>query len=378
MRVGIDGRELRGSRTGVGRYLIELLARWTRDAEASRHTLVLFTPEAIDTAPWNGSGGATLAVNPVPGGGGTAWEQVSLRRAARRHALDVFFAPGYTAPLALGLPVVVAVHDVSFAAHPEWFRWREGLRRRLVTRAAARQATTVLALTEFGRREIETHLGVPSKKVRVISPGADPHPCFAAPHLSRTPAAGMHEPLILFAGSIFNRRNVPLLLRGFARLAARHPEVRLEIVGENRTHPHEDIGALIEAANQGARVTLRRYVPDETLAGLYSRARAFAFLSSYEGFALTPLEALRSGVPPVLLDTPVAREVYDEAALFVADHDEAGLAAALERLLTDERLRLRLVEAGGRLLDRYSWDRTARETLAALLDAAHPSSTGSP
>jgi glycosyltransferase involved in cell wall biosynthesis len=378
MRVGIDGRELRGSRTGVGRYLVEILARWTRDPEASPHTLVVFTPEAIETTPWLGAGGATAAVHVVRGGGGTAWEQVALRRAARRQALDVFFAPGYTAPLWLGVPTVVTVHDVSFAAHPEWFRWREGLRRRLVTRATSHQARVVVALTDFGRREAEAHLGVPPGRIWVISQGADGHPCFdpSPPPLSEAP--GEREPLVLYAGSIFNRRNVPFLVRGFARLVARHPDARLEIVGENRTHPHEDLGTLIDDAGVGARVTLRRYVLDEELAGLYRRARAFAFLSSYEGFALTPLEALRAGVPPVLLDTPVAREVYGDAALFVREHDEDELAVALERLLHDEPLRQRLLESGGRLLERYSWDRTARETLAALLDAArHPSSRSS-
>ena len=61
---------------------------------------------------------------------------------------------------------------------------------------------------------------------------------------------------------------------------------------------------------------------------LYARASVFAFLSEYEGFGLTPLEALAAGVPPVVLDTPVAREVYGDAAVFVRRGDICAAAAA--------------------------------------------------
>ena len=75
----------------------------------------------------------------VPGSGGTWWEQVQLPRAAAADHLDVFFAPQYSAPLALKTPTVVAIHDVSFAAHPEWFRTREGARLRWLVAAIGRE-----------------------------------------------------------------------------------------------------------------------------------------------------------------------------------------------------------------------------------------------
>ena len=74
----------------------------------------------------------------LPGSGGTFWEQTTLFGAARQDGLDVFFAPAYTAPLRLEVPTVLLVHDLSFVTHPEWFRVREGLRRRLLTRWASR------------------------------------------------------------------------------------------------------------------------------------------------------------------------------------------------------------------------------------------------
>ena len=85
------------------------------------------------------------------------------------------------------------------------------------------------------------------------------------------------------------------------------------------------------------RSTWREYVDDDELEGLYGSARVFAFLSDYEGFAMTPMEALAHGVPAVLLDTPVAREVYGDGAVLVP-LDTTAIAVALEGLLPAPRV----------------------------------------
>jgi alpha-1,3-rhamnosyl/mannosyltransferase len=107
-------------------------------------------------------------------------------------------------------------------------------------------------------------------------------------------------------------------------------------------------------------------VSDEQLAAMYAAARAFAFLSEYEGLGLTPLEALAAGVPPVLLETAVARESCGAAALYVPVHDLAATTRALESLLFDEGTRQRILSAAPAELAKYSWPKAGRETLAVL------------
>jgi alpha-1,3-rhamnosyl/mannosyltransferase len=160
------------------------------------------------------------------------------------------------------------------------------------------------------------------------------------------------------------------MIRAFADVVARVPGARLEIVGENRTFPPEDPRAVTAACGIGAQVTLRDYVDEPTLASLYGRARAFVFLSEYEGFGLTPLEAMAGGVPAVVLDTPVAREAYGDGAVHVARPDAPELAAAIERLLTDAAWHQERAAAGRRIASRYSWDRAARETFEVLARCA--------
>lgn len=353
MRIGIDARELCGRPTGVGRHLAGLLTGWSAAEPPSAHSFVLYAPEPVGTAlPAN----ATLRV--VPGAGGTKWEQLSLARAARHDRLDAFFAPGYSAPLFLNIPSVVLVHDISFISHPEWFRAREGIRRRLLTRWSSAKANMVLTVSHTARKEIISLLGLAPSRVRCIYPG------ITALQTS-TPAVG-REPLVLFAGSIFNRRHLPDLIDSFKQVARNRPDARLAIVGDNRTYPHQDLSAIVTAAGLQNQITMQSYVSDDALAELYGRARAFAFLSVYEGFGHPPLEALKAGVAPVLVDTPVAREVCGDAAIFVKAGDVNAVRSALMSLLFDETVRARLLAAAPSVLSRYSWTRAAHETLEAI------------
>jgi glycosyltransferase involved in cell wall biosynthesis len=263
--------------------------------------------------------------------------------------------------------MVVSVHDVSFVAHPEWFSRREGLQRRLIGRLSARRATRILTFSDFSKREIVRHVGVDAEKVDVIYHGVTAFTERAfGPHGSMRARA----PLILYAGSIFNRRHIPDVIEAFSRLAARYADLRLELVGENRTLPFVDVTALIAASGASGRIRARSYVTDAALAALYGEAAAFVFCSDYEGFGLTPLEALAAGIPIVVLDTEVTREIYGPAARYVATPDAGSIAAALEAVLFDPDERARILSAASSVLGRYSWRESAQRTLQVLLASA--------
>jgi glycosyltransferase involved in cell wall biosynthesis len=389
IRIGVDARELLGETTGVGRYLGELLQRWTARDDAATRRFILYSPEPLRL--WGQTpvadrdrGGLTPHV--VPGRRGTWWEQLALRRAARQDRLDVFFAPAYTAPIGLGVPFAVTIHDISFIAQPRWFRPRERWRRRLLTTYAARNASVVFTDSEFSRSEIEKHLHVARERLSVIPPGvvrlnADTTVRIQALEAGTTEArAALREPqdgpepgrrtanreprqpLVLFTGSLFNRRRLPDLIAAFALASRSLPDARLVIVGADRTWPRQDLRMVAAANNVESRVEIRDYVTQDELTRLYEQASVFAFLSEYEGFGLTPLEALGAGVPIVVLDTAIAREVYGPAAIYVG-RDVDGTAAVLQNLLTSRDGAAGQLARAAEVLARYSWDRAADETL---------------
>ena len=353
LRIGVDARELLGATTGVGRYLGELITRWTTRPDRETRRLLLYAPEPLPLQVERGSTDFRI----IGRGRGTWWEQTHLRRAIARDRPDVFFAPAYTAPLGADVPLAVTIHDISFVAHPEWFRMREGIRRRWLTRRAAEGAGVIFTDSQFSRTEIQTRLRADPGRIQVIPPGVTP----------RVTGAGVaREPIVLFVGSLFNRRRLPDLIEAFAAATMDMPESQLVIVGDDRTWPRQDLPAVARDHGVAERTQFSQYLPDEALAGLYARASVFVFLSEYEGFGLTPLEALAAGVPSVVLDTPVSREVYKDAAVFVAPGDITGTATAIRSLLTNPDLAAPLLARAPDVLALYSWEQAADRTLANI------------
>lgn len=357
LTVAIDARELAGQPTGVGTYVAGVLREWAAAPFPHRLRLVAHAPlpAALTSLP------LTMDVTLAPAAvAGTWWEQVTLPGVLAGLHADVLLAPAYTAPLRTPLPTVLIVHDVSFCAQPAGFRWREGLRRRWLTRFSARKAAVVLTDSAFSQREIVRHLGVGADRVQVAPQGG--------PLVSADDGAA-RGPQVLYVGTLFTRRHIPELLAAFARVAARIPDARLTLVGQNHTHPRVDPMALAATLGLADRVAWHPYVSSEALDQLYRSARAFVFLSDYEGFGMTPLEAAARGVPSVVLDTDVAREIYADGVVRVP-LDPAAVADALLTLLTDAGAHAATLTRARARLDAFPWSRTAAVVRAALERAA--------
>jgi glycosyltransferase involved in cell wall biosynthesis len=358
LTIAIDGRELAGHPTGVGRYVAGVLQAWAEEGFPHRLHLILHAapPDWITRLPLD------LTVELCPTGvAGTVWEQTTLPAATRRAGADVLLCPAYTAPLRAHCPTVLIVHDVSFFAQPGGFRWREGLRRRWLTRASARRAAAVLTDSAFSADEITRWLGVPRHEVILAPQGA--------PAWQGGPPAHERAPLVLSVGTLFTRRHIPELLEAFSTIVARVPGVRLALVGGNQTHPRIDPMAIAARLGITDRVQWQTYVTDEELDGLYRTARAFVFLSDYEGFGMTPMEAAARAVPSVMLDTAVAREVYADGALRVP-LSVPTIAEALVTLLTDEATHARVSAAARERLACFTWRHTGHGVREALETAA--------
>jgi hypothetical protein len=235
--------------------------------------------------------------------------------------------------------MVVTVHDVSFAATRSGSRRKEGFRRRLTTRLAARRARAVLTVSDFSKREIVRCFGIDPAKVDVVYSGATP---FRATVSRASRPRSVLDPQPRTGARAVRRLGLRAAACSRAHRRLRAPGARAARgdAGYRRRQPQPaavDLAALVHAADVDGRIRLRDYVSDAELAALYSGPRAFAFLSEYEGFGLTPLDALAAGVPIVVLDTEVAREIYGPAAVYVPSPDPALVEAALEAVIFDPR-----------------------------------------
>ena len=371
MNVGIDARELQGLTTGIGRYLRSLLRSWTGSIAPGDRFFAYFNGPAPEDPVLDHP---AVVKRPVGSGRarGLRWQESLLPPAARQDRLDVFFAPAYVCPLRLRLPRVTTVHDLSFFALPRDFTLPDGLRRRLLVAASIGAARSVLVVSDFTRREILARFPEAEPKIVRIPLAADddlPRPPSRDDARARL---GVGGPLLLAVGAIFNRRCLPDLLRAAARLVRKWPDLVLDVVGEDRTHPPLDLPAFVAGLGLERNVRLSGFVSEAALAERYAAADVAVQLSEYEGFGLPALEAMARGLPVVTSTEPALGELFGDAALLVDPHDVPAIAAAIGRVLTERGLRVELVTKGRLLASRYSWAETARRTAAVLAAAARP------
>ena len=287
------------------------------------------------------------------------WEQTILPAAAARLKLDALLNPGFTAPIYCPCAAVTVFHDMQHKRHPEYFRWFDLPVWRVMLYWSAHVATVILTISEATRRDVLRHYRIADEKVRVTQLGVDP----AFFELERTP-----EKLLLTVSTLHPHKGLETLLEAFARFHRERPEFRLTIAGLRGFHTAA-VERLRKQLGLMDTVELTGWIPRDQLYGLFGRAWACVFPSTFEGFGMPVVEALAAGIPTACSNIePLATIVGDAAVLVEAGSAEA-IYTALGRLVTDAELRARLEREGPRRAADFSWKTTARVTLDAIVDA---------
>ena len=274
--------------------------------------------------------------------------------------------PAGVAPARRGQALIVTVHDLAFEHFPEafptaWLRlYRAGLR------ATVRRADAILTPSRFTADDVIRRTGVDAATVHV-TPLAGLAPVADGAGDEQPEVQGVRPPYLLCVGTIERRKNLVRLVRAYRRLAAEGLPHALVLNGPMGWGADDVVS---EARRDGAgRIVWSSGLSGATFDALYRRADAFAYPSLYEGFGLPVLEALQHGLPVVASNASSIPEVAGEAALLVDPTDEDALTDALRRALTDRELRADLAQRGPAQAARFSWEATARATLAAYRSA---------
>ncbi|HEV8537208.1 MAG TPA: glycosyltransferase family 1 protein [Candidatus Limnocylindria bacterium] len=372
MRVAFDARHLQtvARLRGIGRYSRNLLAafarRAPRDIEWSFLRLRNFPPadpgllpahEDIATARLRRPELSMLALDPV---------LLSLELAGRR--IDVYHSTQLSLPARRSFPAVITIHDVAPLIWPEdYLRLPHARIGHAWQYALARRADAVIAVSEATKADVVERLRVPGERVTVVPEAVDDS--FAPPSHDQGRAiardrCGVSGRYVLYVGQFDARKNIPGLLRAFARAADRDRDLRLVIVGDLGKLSARLRDALATERVPRERVILTGFVDDATLAALYAGAECLLHAALLEGFGLTALESLAAGTPVVGYAGGAVAEVVGDAGVLVRSGDEDALAAALCRVLDDDPLRLGLAGRARARAGAFSWDRAADETLA--------------
>ena len=288
------------------------------------------------------------------------------RGAALVHVTNCFL------PLRRPCPGVLTIHDLAFEAIPQDFSQITGRKYRLITPRAARSAELVICPSAFTRDDVCARYGVDPARMRVIAeapalprlePEGPAHPGSegpARPGSEGSSLPGGAAPFLLAVGDLRRKKNLESLVVAFAGLwregAIPH---RLVLAGVDAGE-----GPRLRELAGDAPLELRGYVDDRALDRVIRRADLLVHPSLYEGFGLVVLEAMARGTPVLAARAGALPETGGDAAAYFDPPGPDSLREALAELLGDAERRGRMASLGRDWAARFSWERTARETVA--------------
>jgi glycosyltransferase involved in cell wall biosynthesis len=371
MRIALNGWFLvHAAHTGTGQYaraLVEWLPRVAPQHEY--HAVIPASPGVPPPA------GLDVRVRSIPCGGSNLdkvrFEQVLFPRACRALQADLAHVPHWAPPLASPAAIVVTIHDLIPRLLPEY---RGGPFVRLYTAlvaAATQGAAMVLADSEASRRDIGQHLGLPRARVRTVYLAADarytPRRDSLADEAVRQ-KYDLPEGYALYLGGFDARKNVRALLSAWTWAAGAVGEAYPLVLAGQLPKPggrlFEDFVRLAQELEVADTVKFIGHVDEADKPALYRGAMVFAFPSRYEGFGLPPLEAMACGVPVVCGNGGSLPEVVGDAGYVIPPDDTRAFGAAILTCIVEPAVSENLRARGLAQAKTFSWEKTARETVA--------------
>jgi len=350
MKIGIDCHNLEGRRTGTARYLMNLLKYWGKE---NTEFVLYFKNKIPDDIPESNNFQKKI----IESKSNALFMHYFLPKAAKKDGIDILFCPNYIAPVFYNGDSALVLHDIIYEARPDLYNWPSIFDRILlkkVSKISARKAKMIFTCSQFSKNEIIKYYKIDAKKIHVIPLAADEK-------FKKIEHATPKKKFVLYVGDIIKRRFVLETIKAFKKISDKLPDYKFLIIGQNRLG--QQIGQ--------NKIIYKDYISEDELVLLYNTADLFVWLSEYEGFGLPPLEAMACGTAVLSTKKTSLAEVLGDYPISVENPEDIDeISEKILKVLEDENLRNELIKKGFERAQKFSWQKTAEETLKILLNYA--------
>lgn len=371
MIIGIDGNEANiNGRVGISEYAYQLLEQFSRLHKFGVTFRIYLKSFPIVDMPFAQTDWKYRLVEPR-----FIWTQIGLPFDLYRHKPrpSVFFTPTHYAPRFSPVPVVISIMDLSYIHFPKLFKRKDLYQLKHWTKYSVDMAVKIVTISQASKNDIIKLYHVPSEKVVVTYPGSK----MQSKHMKKNEQRfdslskkfGLASKYVLFVGTLQPRKNITRLIEAFSYVAGSQKDLELLVVGK-KGWLFQDIMAAPRKYNVESKVKFLEFVTNEELSLLYQNASLFVLPSLYEGFGLPVIEAMANGCPVVISNVSSLPEAGGDAALYVDPNDPNDIAEKIKLVLTNESLRDQLIKKGYKQANKFSWEKTAKETLKVLMEVA--------
>jgi glycosyltransferase involved in cell wall biosynthesis len=367
MRIGIDARMLCRAMTGIERYALELTKEFIRAYPGFE--FFLYAPSPLEINMQINANVAVRAAKVNGRAGVNLWAQTQLPYWANRDNLDLFWGPTHRLPRFLSKKIarVVTIHDLVWKYAGTTMPRISRLVEQYLMPDAIRLADRIVADSHSTAEAIAGEFPWAKDRIRVVHLGTTAFP--EPSGFSALQDFGIDRPYFLFVGTLEPRKNLRRLLEAYASLDGEIRQQTLLVIAGGKGWGNVDLSAMVHTLGVTDSVRLTGYVSEGQLSTLYAHARFLAMPSLYEGFGLPLVEAMSFGVPVLTSSCSSLPEVAGDAGILVDPENIDSMASGLLQMLKDETLRNELSIRARVNAARFSWEKTARETMEIFDEA---------
>lgn len=297
------------------------------------------------------------------------WFDAKVPQLLKKIKADVFLSPDGQCSLTTRVPQVLVVHDLAFLHRPEDYEKSHRWYYRHYTPAFVRKAQTVLTVSAFSKRDILHQYKTSEEKITVVHNGVKrfftPVGFEEAASVKESYTGGLAY--FLYAGAIHPRKNLITLLKSFSVFKRRLQSSMKLVLAGRLAWKNDEFLSLLKTYKYKDDVVLTGYLEEAELAKLMAAAYAFVYPSSFEGFGVPAIEAMRCGVPVLTSKASSMEEIAGGAALLFDPQNVDDIADALMRIYKDESERAALIKKGFAVAEKYSWEKTAEAVWEAMI-----------
>ncbi len=364
LTIGIDGNEANvKNRVGIGEYAFELLREFYELQITNYEFTVYLKEKPNDDMPKENNNWNYKIFGPS-----FLWTQLALplRLFIEKNKPNIFFSPSHYAPRVSPVPTAIAIMDLAFLRYPDMFNKKDLYQLREWTLYSAKNASLIFTISQSSKDDIIKFYNIKPEKIVVTYPGIR-QGIKVMNKLDFKEILNKYKispNFILFVGTLQPRKNIAKLIKAFSQIKDKK-DLNLVIVGK-KGWQYEEILSAPEKFGISDMVKFLDFVPDEELDILYKNAICYCLPSLYEGFGLPVLEAMQRGCPVITSSISSLPEAGGDAALYCDPKNAVDIKDKLEMIIGNKKLRLEMIEKGYKQVKKFSWEKTAKETLAAL------------
>lgn len=370
MRIAVNTRLLLPSKLdGIGWFSYETVRRLV--ADHPEHQFYFFFDRKPDPSMVFGKNVVPVVLCPQSRHPLLWWLffEVSVKQALKRYKIDLFLSPDGFMTLDTEVPTLDVIHDINFAHSKGNMRLSHQLYMSRFFPKYAKKATRIATVSQFSRQDIAETYHINPGKIDVVYNGAHEYyrPLTADEQAETRKRYSRGKPYFLFVSTILRRKNLANLLLAFDRYKESDTEGHKLVVAGARVWWADELKKAYDGMKHRGDVIMLGRVDAEPLSGLMGSATALVYPSFFEGFGIPIVEAFNAETAVITSNTTSMPEVAGDAALLVNPASVDEIVAAMRKVASDNELRGRLIAAGRRQRELFSWEKSAQLLWLSLM-----------